>query len=102
MSIPGRPRTLTFYKRRGSLFETGVNFKKLHLSDPVSNGKKVLDWLEGKSGRLVGEPVQQGLLEGQVGRVQRLEDVRLKTVAGETFYHWTLSYGYNIVERLSE
>ena len=77
-------------------------FQKLHLSDPVSNGKKVLDWLEGKGGRLVGEPVQQGLLEGQVGRVQRLEDVRLETVAGETFYHWTLSYGYNIVERLSE
>ena len=102
MSIPGRPRTLTFYKSRGSLFETGVNFNKPHLSDPISNGKKVLDWLEGKGGRLVGEPVQQGLLEGQVGRVQRLEDVRLKTVAGETFYHWTLSYGYNIVERLSE
>ena len=68
-------------------------FQKLHLSDPVSNGKKVLDWLEGKGSRLVGEPVQQGLLEGQVGRVQRLEDVRLKTVARATFE--SFSYGYD-------
>ena len=59
-------------------------FQKLHLSDPVSNGKKVLDWLEGKGGGLVREPVQQGLLQGQVGRVQRLEDVRLQTVARVT------------------
>ena len=61
-------------------------FQKLHLSDPVSNGKKVLDWLEGKGGGLVREPVQQGLLQGQVGRVQRLEDVRLQTVAEETWW----------------
>ena len=46
----------------------------------------MLDRLEGEGGGLVGEAVQQGLLQGQVGRVQGLEDVRLQTVAEETWW----------------
>ena len=51
----------------------------------------MLDRLEGEGSRLVGEAMQQGLLQREVGRVQRLEDVRLKTVARVTFV--SLSYG---------
>ena len=57
-----------------------------HLPDSVADGKEMLDRLEGEGGGLVGEAVQQGLLQGQVGRVQGLEDVRLQTVAEETWW----------------
>ena len=53
----------------------------------------MLDRLKGEGSGLVGEAVQQGLLQREVGRVQRLEDVRLKTVARVTFE--SFSYGYN-------
>ena len=43
-----------------------------------------MDWLEGKGSRLVRETVEEGFLEGEVGRVERLEDVRFQTVAGVT------------------
>ena len=46
----------------------------------------MLDRLEGEGGGFVGEAVQQGLLQGQVGRVQGLEDVRLQTVAEEAWW----------------
>ena len=53
----------------------------------------MLDWLKGEGSGLVGEAMQQGLLQREVGRVQRLEDVRLKTVARVTFE--SFSYGYD-------
>ena len=57
-----------------------------HLPDSVADGKEMLDRLEREGGGLVGEAVQQGLLQGQMGRVQGLEDVRLQTVAEEAWW----------------
>ena len=57
-----------------------------HLPDSVADGEEMLDRLEGEGGGLVGEAVHQGLLQGQVGRVQGLEDVRLQTVAEEAWW----------------
>ena len=55
-----------------------------HLSHPVANGKQMLNRLKSESSGFEGEAVEQGLLEGEVGRVERLKDVGLEAVACET------------------
>ena len=55
-----------------------------HLSHPVANGKQMLNRLKSESSGFERKAVEQGLLEGEVGRVERLKDVGLEAVAGET------------------
>ena len=61
------------------------NWVFFHLSHPVANGKQMLNRLKSESSGFEGEAVEQGLLEGEVGRVERLKDVGLEAVACETW-----------------
>ena len=62
-----------------------------HLSHPVANGKQMLNRLKSESSGFEGEAVEQGLLEGEVGRVERLKDVGLEAVACETWENTVFS-----------
>ena len=55
-----------------------------HLSHPVANGKQMLNRLKSESSGFEGETMEQGLLEGEVGRMERLKYVGLQAVACET------------------
>ena len=49
-----------------------------HAPHPVPDCQHLLYRVEGHAGGFEGEAVQERLLQGEVGRVERLQDVRLQ------------------------